>query len=310
MIDRKEWLKWRKKGLGSSDVMQILLRPEWRPYGGPWKVWLSKQEGVDGEDEPTTAMAVGNWLERPIGEWAADQLGMNLEDAGPLVGPEDWIRSTPDFWLVGDGRREGLECKVSRKGKQWKDALPPYVWLQCVWCMICAPEVEVWNAASFLPMSFTQGLYTVERNKEAEEMVLEKAREWWQKHIINGDPPEVDASTDCTSGLVKMYPHIKHEMREASVEEDARLTELWRLNQEAKKITEDKKRLLNQICSEIGDSKGIKGSDCYVNWSETKGATRLDSKALKAAHPEVWDEFAVTGKPSRSARLYAAKEKK
>ena len=293
--------------MGSSDVMQVLLRAEERPYGGPWDVWTSKKGEVV-ESEATTPMSIGNWLERPIGEWCAQNLGLSLEEASPVCGALDWMRATPDFWMTGDDRREGLECKVSYKSRIWKDGLPPYVWLQAVWCMAVTDE-PVWNVGCFLPTSMKRESFVVERNPEVEGVVIEKAYAWWKRHIIEGEPPAIDGSQACSEGLVKMYPAVRVEkIREATMEEDSRLVELFKLSERIKADQLQKKELMNAICADIADAQGLKGSRCMVRWDERKGTTRLDSKALKAAHPEIWDDFSVTGQPSRSARMYPVKE--
>ena len=41
------------------------------------------------------------------------------------------------------------------------------------------------------------------------------------------------------------------------------------------------------------------GNDILATWKLGKPSKRLDTKALKSAHPDIYEEFAKEGKPSR-----------
>jgi len=307
---RLDWLLWRQGGLGGSDVMQVLLGPEDRPYGGPWDVWLSKTQTI-GIDEATEAQAIGNWLERPIADWVGTHLGRTVTEADPVQGSQGWMRCTPDFWLTGgDSAPEGLECKVSFKSAHWADGVPPYVLLQALWCMMCT-DTQVWHVGAFLPMNRRRGNWLIERNAELEAAVLERTHEWWERHVIKGEQPEVDGSKSCTDALFKIYPEVKvHKVLTANEAQDALLGELVDLNLLLKASGARKREIINTLISDVGEHQGIQGTGGGVRWDQRKAVTRLDSKKLKEAHPALWDEFSTTGEPSRAARVIIPKEKK
>ena len=75
--NRAEWLEWRRQGIGSSDAPAIMTGA-W-----VWRVWLSKVGGDDGGDN--NSMRRGRYLERGVAQWAADELGVTLSDAGRVV---------------------------------------------------------------------------------------------------------------------------------------------------------------------------------------------------------------------------------
>ncbi len=299
---RLEWLKWRQGGLGGSDIMQIVLQDEHRPYGGPWDVWVSKVQEI-GMDDATEAQAIGNWLERPIAEWVSGQVGMILQEAEATQGPKDWMRCTPDFWLVNDEARQGLECKVSAKGKLWADGVPPYVYLQALWCMMCT-NTDEWHVGAYLPFNFKLKNWVVRRNAEIEGVVLEMAQTWWERHVINREPPAIDGSEGCTKALVKLYPEIKADgYIEANDSQSVLLQELITIDEKVEKAAKRKREIVNALTMDVGEHKGIESIDARLSWFARKGSSRLDGKALKAAHPEIYEQFLKTGEPGRSVRV-------
>ena len=307
--DRLDWLRWRQGGLGGSDVMQILLPQEARPYGSPWDVWTSKKTVIE-LDKATDVQTLGNWLERPIAEWVAEDTDMKLISADATNGPEEWMRCTPDFWLEKpDAKRVGLECKLSFKSKQWADGVPPYVMLQALWCMICT-DTDVWHVGAFLPFAAKRERWMVERDPQLEKVVIEACREWWNKHIIDNVLPDIDGSAGCLQALRSAYPLPSKAYKQAEDDEIEWIKALKEQNEQIKAATVEKKRLTNLLASATADFRGIESEAGRFNWDYKKGATRFDSKAFKAEHVDLYERFLTTGEPTRSARLYPKKEDK
>jgi putative phage-type endonuclease len=305
--DRLDWLKWRQSGLGGSDIMQILLPDEVRPYGGPWDVWLSKKQEVV-MDEANAAMGIGNWLERPIAQWVADETKSTLIDAEAVQGPEDWMRCTPDFWLKdASGAQQGLECKVSSKGGLWSAGVPDYVYLQALWCMICT-DTNVWHVGAYLPGSWKRAKWVVERDAAKEKEVIKKTRDWWTRHIVNGEVPDVDGSIECMKGLYNVYPEPKEAAKPANDDEQKLIEDLIKHNDILSNAQKEVKRIKNQLALAAGDNVGIYSDLGRFTWSRQKGITRLDSKRLKADRPDLYEQFSKTSEPSRVARFTKKKE--
>lgn len=307
--NRLDWLRWRQSGLGGSDIMQIVLPEEQRPYGGPFDVWVSKKQEIQ-IDSATDAMALGNWLERPIAEWVAEETGTKLIEAEPVQGPQEWMRCTPDFWLQSpDDTRQGLECKLSGKGRMWADGVPPYVQLQALWCMICT-DTDVWNVGAYLPNNWKRDRWLVTRDAELEQRVVGMVGEWWEKHVVGNVMPEIDASGECMKALYMNYPEHDGQLIDATEEHDGLLFELVNVNRAIADNTKRKKELNNLLASMTEDSRGIQSAYGKWVWDVRKGSARIDTKRLKAEQPEVYEQFKTTGEPSRTARFYPTKDTK
>lgn len=310
MSDHSEWLKWRQGGIGGSDVMQIVLEPEHRPYGDPWSVWLSKTQPIN-EDEPTDAQSLGNWLENPIGQWVADELGATIKPGGQGQGKLDWMRCTPDFWLqFSDGREEGLECKLSYKWRQWEDGVPPYVTLQVMWCMAVF-DVDMWYVGAFLPMNRKRQRYVIFRDKQAEARLIETCGEWWERHVVQRKEPPIDGSSSCTKGLQVLYPKPRSELiRDANDYTDGKIKELLEVQSEIKQLNAKRTELKNELLGACTYDRGIQGPSGKFTWSPVKARARMDTKRLKEEKPDIWAEYTVVGEPSRQARVTGPKKEK
>jgi predicted phage-related endonuclease len=79
---RKKWLKWRRGGLGGSDVAGVL---NLSPWSSPFSVWWSKVRDLEEEDRPI--LKRGRLLEDAILQWAGNELG-GLVRGSPVVHPE------------------------------------------------------------------------------------------------------------------------------------------------------------------------------------------------------------------------------
>lgn len=306
---RLDWLRWRQGGLGGSDIMQIVLPEDQRPYGGPFDVWISKKQTIE-MDTANSAMAVGNWLERPIAAWVAEETGLRVMGAPPVQGPETWMRCTPDFWLEDSkGNMQGLECKVSGKGRLWADGVPPYVQLQALWCMICT-DTDVWHVGAYLPNNWKRERWLVTRDAELEKRVVGMCGEWWQKHVVGNVMPDLDASGECMKALYMNYPESNGELLTADEAQDGLIAELASINKDITKHITRKKEINNMLAGMTAEHRGIQSTHGKWVWDVRKGSARLDSKRLKAEQPEVYEQFKTTGEPSRTARFYPTKDTK
>ena len=74
--------------------------------------------------------------------------------------------------------------------------------------------------------------------------------------------------------------------------------------QRLEQAEEEMQRCRQQLEAAIGDAETatIDGAP-VVYWKWTKGAVRIDTKALKEKEPEIADRFSVTGLPSRRFTL-------
>lgn len=271
----QEWLEWRRAGLGGSDVGRIRA-------GHGWSVWLSKTRGIDDNLESDEAVQTGRRLEDVIAWWAADELeGTPFGWSEPEVGPESWMRGTPDEWIISDadGSRLGLECKVSEW--PWKEIPPAYL-DQVRWYMaVC--DVDRWVIAAFHRCAPAWRLYHIERHLEAEKELIDQMRAWWERHVVEGIPPEIDGSTACSRGLtvLRNLPEdkggLKGALRTATTDELALINEYIDTDEVVKRLEKDRNHLRNRVKDAIGDSPGLRWTGGRIKWGTSRVTYRMDS---------------------------------
>jgi predicted phage-related endonuclease len=279
-VTRAAWLESRRRGLGGSDVGQIpsIVRAcggdpavDCSPWGSEWHVWASKTEqGPPSEQAESAEMAIGNWLEPVIIEWAAEALGGEPVDS-PATFECGVLAGSPDGWVqrASPGLLEGLEAKVSADWQPW-EAPPFYYLLQCRTYLICS-DAPRWHLAAYFRQANVRRIYTIERDPEAERLLSEAAAAWWQRHIVEGHHPEVDASADCARGLAHLHPRTAGasfaDFRIATDDEIQLCAGIARAESVRDELDSDIREQRNRLRRIIGDAPGLRWTGGSVRWS-------------------------------------------
>ncbi len=129
-MDRKEWLRLRKTGIGGSDAGAVCGL---NPYSSPMKVFYDKT-AEEIEENDSEAMRIGRDLE----DYAAKRF---TEAAGLKTRRSNYMyRSIEHPFMIADvdrlvvGEDAGLECKTASayNADKWKDGdIPLHYILQC-----------------------------------------------------------------------------------------------------------------------------------------------------------------------------------
>lgn len=276
----EQWLEWRRGGIGASDVAAVLdLIPNW---DSPFNVWASKVHGLDRGGNDATER--GHMLEEAIMKRAKVELGARWHRKGkPTVGPESWMRCTPDYTLTfPDGREELVECKSTRD-KLWPVEPPDYYRLQCQWQMLVMGK-SVCHLAAYSTMTDEFRVYRVERNNALLGLLVPHLRDWWKRHVIGGEQPEIRYSEVATRYLLQEHPRAKRRLAIAT-EEDEQLAQQYRQACLRAKAAQAERDHLNALLKErIGDAGGLKGDFGVLKLSRAK-RHRIDWKAFRVACP-------------------------
>ncbi len=263
---REEWLEWRRQGIGSSDAPAIMTG-EW-----VWRVWLSKVSHDDGGDN--NAMRRGRYLERGVGQWAADELGVTLSDASRVVHPKQtWMRCTPDFILTSDsGHRVGLEVKTYRSKKGWgiegTDQIPDRVRWQVDWQMAVCRATR-WCVVVYITSSDDFWLYNIRRDRERESVLIKRCGTWWKDHVVDRKPPTLDGSNDCRQWVSEATASDSMIVRPAT-QEEAQMAGLYEESVlRSKQYSTFKDNYGNALRALIGKDRGVFGE----GWRLTKSKT-------------------------------------
>lgn len=209
-----QWHAERRKGLGSSDAAAILGLSS---YARPIDIYLEKI----GEAEPREDTVFTDWgrrLEPIIAQAAEDALNAERSAADPVrftqwsaaIHCRDWWPAFTHLDRRGrvDGPMVGLECKSAMSTKGWggisgpgttvvsiaeaHEVIPPAYAIQVGHHLLCTGYVAVYVAALIGYRDFR--LYRVERDDAWLADLLADERDWWERHVVAGVPPEPDGS--------------------------------------------------------------------------------------------------------------------
>jgi len=262
---REHWLEWRRKGIGGSDVPAIVM--DTPRFGSEWEVWLSKVKGVDSKRSGGDILT-GNLLESAILEWACAKTGGSWFDGGsPMAkGLKHWMRGSPDAWIHHAGKEKvGCEAKVVEY--HGDEPLADHLW-QCRWYMAVTDSPR-WVLASFARKAPAWKLWTIERDFAIEVEMVEKCRAWWQKHVVAGIAPDINASHAAAVGLGHLHgtPNDREAFRVATHDEVRDVAHYDDLAKTIARLEVDRDRLGNQLRDSIADAAGLRWTGGRLRWS-------------------------------------------
>ena len=287
-----QFLANRRKGIGGSDVAAIVGLSPWK---NAFDVYVEKRDLVE-KDKSTVSMRVGRAVERAIAQEYSDLTSRPIIWQGDVqhVDPdEDWRRCHPDALLTyEDG---GLETKhvgarqAARYGPSGTDMLPEEHVLQCVWSMSITKR-QFWDLAAWLGPKDLR-IYTIMRDLELEETLIERCRRFWTENVLAGVPPEVTADQADADFFKKRFPSAMGGVRPAT-EEEVLLASGLRLARRAFKEAQGEKTLTeNELKLLIGEGEGIEARGLFrITWKNDKPKVKVDWQAvareLASSHPE------------------------
>lgn len=229
-MSRAEWLQLRRSGIGGSDMPSLLGIC---PFGGtPYGVWQAKVYGAV-DSPPTVDMQRGTFLEPIIRDLYARHTG-NSVTVPELQRhrTETWAIANLDGLVTTEQEASPgvLEIKAPRTGgfyaledggvpANYQVQVQHYLGVTGLqWAHFCA-----WNADAFRLL-----IVRIERDDELIRMMWSVAREFWERHVLTGIPPE----TTAVAPRINLSP-LGRKVMPISTPEWLEAAQLWR---EAKHI--------------------------------------------------------------------------
>ena len=206
IIDREQWLRERKKGIGGSDVAAILGLSKWK---SAYDIWVDKTTDVLQEEYSNESIYWGNVLEEIVAQEFSKQTGVKVRRNNKILQHPEyyWMRASIDRKIVGENAL--LECKTTSEynKNEWKDdEIPLNYILQCMHYLAVTGFEKCYIACLVGGRHF---IYKeILRNEEVIKVLVEKERIFWQEHVEKNIPPEVDGSESCKKLLDSQYEPV------------------------------------------------------------------------------------------------------
>lgn len=257
-LEHDDWLNWRRKGLGGSDISAICGMNRYR---SPMAVYLDKIGDLP-PVEDNESMYWGRALEDVVAREFSIRTGMKIRRENKMLQhpDHDFMLANVDRMIVG--QNAGLEVKTANEYAKddWQgETVPKEYALQCHHYMACT-GADRWYVAVLIGGNKFEWR-VIERDEAIIESLIEIESNFWNNHVLAKIPPAFGAHDDRLLG--EMYPRSTFNK---SVE----------LTAEAHKIIEsvyESKNRLEAAKYDFEDSKNkIKGmmGDAEIAWYMTE----------------------------------------
>ena len=289
-LSRKEWLRYRRLGIGGSDVAAILGISRWK---SAIEIWLDKTNQVPISEEVNEAATWGTILEPVIRKYFAAVTGKDVKEVHLILQNTEYPYMIADLDGVttdDNGNPAILEIKTASEYKrdEWSDGVPGYYQAQ-IQHYLCVTGVAKAYCAVLIGGN-TFRIYEIDADPEIQQMLISVEKDFWNK-VQNMIRPEIDGSDAAKELLDQIYTGgVEEEINlpdeavewveaytEASVEED---------NAKAKK-----QEASNHIKEIMGDYDRAKCLGHSISWKPVT-TERFDSKTFKEAEPELYQKYA------------------
>ena len=288
-ISKEEWLRYRKQGIGGSDVSCILGINKWK---SEIELWLDKTNQTNDPVEENEAMQWGTIMEPIIRNHFAEVTGKAVvELKAMLQHPEHpFMLADVDGVTVDDsGNPAILEIKTASEFKRsdWDEGVPAYYQTQ-VQHYLCVTGIQKAYVAVLIGGNSFR-IFEVDADAEIQDMLIAVEKNFWNK-VQNMIRPEMDGS-DAAKNLLDSLYHggISEEivMPDEAIEYVDAYIEACAEEDNAKAKKQEASNHIKEIMGDYDKASCIGHS---ISWKPVT-SERLDSKSLKENEPEIYAKY-------------------
>lgn len=291
------WREGRKRGIGGSAVGTILGVNPWETA---WEHWARLKGELPCKEE-NAAMKMGHLLEPVVVSLFVEETGASIDpdtaqDFTVVNDDYPYFVASPDRIGTLNGEPFVLECKTTQQRID-EDTLPKSWYCQLQFYMMVADIKS--GAIAWLINGRDFGYRWFERDERFCEWMSSVLEEWWQRHIIVDEPPEVTAKD-----VDIAYPQSQATSVELSSEGYNAAIRLKDIRAEIKALETEEEQLVGYIKvllkdNEVATFKGEK----VATWKTSKPRESFDSKRFKEEHPEMVGDYTKVSPGTRTFLL-------
>ena len=249
--------------------------------------------GLEPETPPNLAQRIGTHNEAFMAGWYVEHefskrneffLDRSYADfkAEPFRNPDyPFMHAHFDGLVLGTAvgpAIKGVEFKVAglHTAKDWGDPehtqVPQEYYIQCLHSMILA-GVKTWDLVVMLGTDIK--VYPLEYDEEAAAGLVLALRNFYEKHLLPGIPPEPDGSEDCKNLMGWLYEQKDDAIDFANDEELKTLRLLAEVHRNLEAEEGNYAELSNKTKKLIGSRAGLRFDGGKVTWRARKDGVRV-----------------------------------
>lgn len=302
----KEWLlaRWKDEQgrcvFGASDIPALMGAS---PYKTRGELFADKVNEPVVQEE-NAVFRRGNLLEKPLLEEASRILGANIFTPeviyrdGRLSISLDGVDNEQQPSVV-------VEAKTSTRYSVYNSDDLPDEWLWQGWAQMAVLQVPVWFVV--LDRDLRISVVELPENPAAIDALQLEASVFggW----VDGDPLDEDINNFSAADIARIWKPTPTsiELPASAVDWALQLEEARAMAKQAADLETKAKDALAQMLlgNEVGTVDGVQ----LVTWKQQAGKASLDTKQLRADHPELVSQYEKQGAPFRVMRVTKGKGK-
>lgn len=323
-LSREDWLSYRRKGIGGSDVAAIMGISPFATIRDLYYDKIGVTPVVEEEESNWVAKEVGHRLEDLVAEIFSKKTGLEVFPVRKMFRHPlyPFMLADVDFFIrFPDGSYGILECKTcnyNARDKWDNDSIPAnYVY-----------QVRHYLATMNMNKAYIACLYgnndsefvirSIERDDREEEEIIEQESYFWKEYVEKKVEPPYSGKPDLILASIRKYggyadksvPEIEiTSLNSIKLEKYLELSEQKSLLEKQKKEIEAEQRALSIPYVELM-GEGCKavledGRNRYrITYNPTirTGIGKEQIEKLKIQHPDIYDEYTKTTE-SRTFRV-------
>lgn len=285
-LDKKEWLKCRKQGIGGSDAGAICGL---NPYRTAMEVYHDKIS-EDIEEIDNEAMRQGREFEDYVARRFMEATGKKVRKANYMfcMEAQPFMLADVDRMIVGENA--GLECKTASPylADKWEDGKIPLSYqVQCFHYMaVC--NADAWYIAVLI-YGREFKYYRMERDEEMIANLIQIEKDFWENHVMEHVMPEPDGSKAADSVIADCFKNSVGETVPL-VGFDGRLKRRQELIEVIERMETEKRQIEQEVKLFLGNYERAEGEGYRVSWKSIC-TNRIDAEKLKTEKPEIYQKY-------------------
>ena len=291
-LSREDWLKYRTRGIGGSDVSVIAGI---NPFRSAYQLWLEKTGQVEPgqeDDIENEYTHFGSLLEPIVRKEFMERTGIKVRQKHMLLQSEEYpfMIADLDGVISQDGEHAIFEAKTASAYRQdvWENEVPaPYI-LQVQHYMAVTGMDKTYIAALVGGNHFFH--YVVERDNEMIAKIILMEKIFWEENVLGGKEPVPDGSEATTDYFNKKFGNSNGQTIKLPDEALSACEEYERLSKQLKEVEQLKDAAANLLKSYLKEAESGTVGDRKVTWKQI-GKSYVDGKRLKAEKPDIYEDY-------------------
>ena len=210
----------RASGLGGSNMSSVLGMNPWTSNVETWArlrgTWKDGDKPADMNDD----MRLGIEFEGPIANLVCEDMGIKMQRFHQTQRHpgHPFLMAHPDRRVVGKykGKKAVFEAKMTALRDRWGSpdggTVADHVAPQVHQHMLCTDADLCIVGVLFVGWRRERAVYIVERDREWDDILIEAGHEFWNNHVLPGEPPVADFTQRQTQeAITKLYGHTVDE---------------------------------------------------------------------------------------------------